>query len=211
MRAIAKNQEPASLAQHRCNQFADYDNYADKQALRQSLVAEQRGLCCYCLSRITPEAGRMKIAHWHSQNQHPDEQLDYLNLLGACLGGQGKSPLLQHCDTRQGNRDISKNPANPAHQVERLIHFEGDGTITSDDVRFNGELNETLNLNTKFLKNNRKATLDAFKMTLDKRGQPPPLTLERWLREWNGETRAGELQPFCQIVVYWLRKRISQA
>ena len=40
------------------------------------------------------------------------------------------------------------------------------------------------NLNAKFLKNNRKAVLEAFKATLVKRGNflPRP-TVERWLRE----------------------------
>jgi uncharacterized protein (TIGR02646 family) len=209
MRAIPKNNEPASLAQHRCQHHADYNNYADKDTLRQSLVTEQRGLCCYCLSRIRPVAEETKIEHWHCQDSYPAEQLDYGNLLGACLGKQGQSSQRQHCDTLKGNRDLSRNPANPAHQVEQFIQFEGDGTITSNDLAFNTELNEVLNLNAKFLKNNRKAVLDAFKTTLLKRGDLPRPTLERWLRERNGETHAGDLEPFCQVVVYWLRKRLA--
>ena len=211
MRAITKSNEPASLARHRCQQHADFDNYTDKDALRQSLVAEQRGLCCYCLSRIRPAAGEMKLEHWHCQDNHPAEQLDYANLLGACLGNEGQSPKHQHCDTLKANHNLSRNPANPAHQVEQFIHFEGDGSITSHDLAFNTELNEVLNLNAKFLKNNRKAVLDAFKDTLVKRGNLPRLTLERWLNERNGETHAGELDPFCQVLVYWLRKRLARA
>ncbi len=61
MRAITKNNEPTSLARHRCAAHADYDNYTDKDGLRQSLVTEQRGLCCYCLSRIRPLSDEMKI------------------------------------------------------------------------------------------------------------------------------------------------------
>lgn len=210
MRAITKSNEPASLARHRCQQHADYNNYADKDTLRQSLAAEQRGLCCYCLSRIHSAGNLMKIEHWHCQDNYPGKQLDYGNLLGACLGNQGQSPKRQHCDTLKANRDLSRNPANPAHQIEQFIHFEGDGTITSNDPAFNTELNEVLNLNAKFLKNNRKAVLDAFKATFVKRGNLPRLTLERWSQEWNGETHAGELEPFCQVVVYWLRKRLSR-
>lgn len=52
MRTLQKGPEPATLTQHRQQPHADYDNYADKAALRQALVAEQRGLCCYCQSRI---------------------------------------------------------------------------------------------------------------------------------------------------------------
>ena len=88
---------------------------------------------------------------------------------------------------------------------------EGDGSITSHDLTFNTELNAVLNLNAKFLKNNRKAVLEAFKATLVKRGNLPRPTLERWLRERNGEVDAGELEPFCQVLVYWLRKRLARA
>ncbi len=52
MRTILKGREPASLTEHRATPGADYDGYRDKDTLRAHLVAEQRGLCCYCLSRI---------------------------------------------------------------------------------------------------------------------------------------------------------------
>ena len=211
MRAIAKGVEPRSLAQHRSTTHADFDNYADKETLRRHLVAEQRGLCCYCLSPIHPTVRSMKVAHWHSRDHHPTEQLDYTNLLGACRGNEGHAPAEQHCDTRQGNRDISRNPALPAHRVESVIRFRGDGRIVSDDQTFDRELSEVLNLNLSFLRQNRKATLDAFQATLRKRGMLQVPTLERLLRKWNGESHADDLEPFCQVVVYWLRKRLNRA
>ena len=116
----------------------------------------------------------------------------------------------QHCDKQKRNSDLSRNPANPAHQVEQFTRFEADGTIVSHDLTFDAELNDVLNLNAPFLKNNRRATLEAFKAALVKRGNLPRATLERWLREWNGETHNGELPPFCQVVVYWLRKRLDR-
>jgi len=211
MRTIHKAREPASLAQHRAAPHADYDNYADKETLRVALVTEQRGLCCYCLSRIRPEIGAMKIEHWHSQDSFPTEQLDYQNLLGSCPGGQGQRSHQQHCDAKKGNALFSRNPANPAHRVESFIRYEADGRIASTDLAFDAELNEVLNLNAAFLKNNRKAALDGFKDALAKRGNLPRITLERWLRDWNGESHANELRPLCQVVVYWLQKRLSRA
>jgi uncharacterized protein (TIGR02646 family) len=205
MRAIHKGREPISLTQHRASSHASFNNYADKDSLRSSLTAEQRGLCCYCLSRI-PGASGMKVEHWHSQANYPDEQLDYDNLLGACLGNEGQPPSRQHCDTRKGDRDLWRNPANPSHRIEDFVRFEGDGRITSDNAEFDLQINEVLNLNEPLLKRNRKATLDAFKEALDKRGNSPA-TRQRWLRDWNGESSVGELRPFCQVVVYWLRRR----
>jgi uncharacterized protein (TIGR02646 family) len=211
MRTISKGPEPASLAQHRCTPNADYDNYADKDALRASLVAEQRGLCCYCMSRIRPRAGAMKIAHWHSRNLHGNEQLDYANLLAACRGNDGQPRNLQHCDTHQADRDISRNPANPRHRVEELIQYHGNGTIASNDPVFDADLNQVLNLNLPFLRRNRTGALEGFTCFLRKRGELKRGTLERLLRDWNGESHQDELKPYCQVVVYWLRKRLARA
>lgn len=210
MRPIRKLRQPAALTQWQATPGATYEDYPEKQALREQLVQEQRGLCCYCLQRIRPGAlGRvppMKIAHWHSRNLHPDEQLDYLNLLGCCLGNQGNPPNLQHCDTRQGDRDIKWNPANPDHRIEERVRYLADGTIASADAEFNCQINEVLNLNIAFLVNNRIAVLDSFQKALEK--SP---SWEKLLRDWNGESDHGELSEYCQVVVFWLRKRLARA
>ena len=156
MRRIVKRPEPASLTQHRHTALADYDNYADKDALRAFLVAEQRGLCCYCLSQIRPEIGAMRVEHWHCRDNYLGEQLAYANLLGACMGNEGQPRKLEHCDKRKGNSDLSRNPADPACQIEELIRYKGDGTIVSDNEAFDRELNDVLNLNVAFLRNQRK-------------------------------------------------------
>ena len=211
MRGIRKGREPASLTKHRCVPGADYEGYRDKDTLRTYLVEEQRGLCCYCLSRIRPGRNAMKIEHWHCQAAHQAEELDYSNMLGACMGNEGMPARDQHCDTKKGNRDLSRNPANPEHRVDEIIRFKGDGRISSSDPAFDAEINDVLNLNWAFLRNNRKATLDAFLAALEKDRQISPRLWEQWLREWDGESDTGELRPFCQVVVYWLRKRLARA
>ena len=137
MRTILKGAEPASLAAHRRRPHADYEIYTDKDTLRQCLAREQRGLCCYCMSRIGPATEAMKIEHWHSRDEFPAEQLSYSNLLGACQGGIGQPRHLQHCDTRKGSSLLSKNPANAAHHIENAVRYEGDGRIRSENVEFN--------------------------------------------------------------------------
>jgi len=211
MRTIRKGAEPNSLVQHRHLEGAYYENYGDKDELRDCLVQEQRGLCCYCMKMIRAEQGGMKIEHWHSQTGHIDEQLRYSNFLGACMGGEGTRFTEQHCDTRKGDRDLSRNPANPLHHVDDSIQFLGDGTVESSDPLFDRELNEVLNLNLPFLRNNRKAVLDAFKQGLAMRGHLSRAVLQRWLQDWNGDSDPGALRPYCQVVVYWLRKRLARA
>lgn len=206
MRTIKKNTEPGSLTAHRKQPNADYDSYKDKETLRQWLVAEQRGLCCYCQSRIRPELDSMKIEHWRCQARYPDRQLDYSNLLGACLGGEGRPNHEQHCDTRKGNQELCFNPADPAHPIEQRIKFLGNGEIASDDEAINTALNDILNLNIGHLVSNRKAVLDAFKQRLG-RGK---LNAARELQKWDG-TQPGDLHEYAQVMVYWLEKRITRA
>jgi uncharacterized protein (TIGR02646 family) len=209
---ISKGAEPASLTAHRPTPHADYDNYADKEALRHSLVTEQRGICCYCMGRIHNGPDTMKIEHWRCQRRHPAEQLNYRNLLGACLGNDGQPHHLQHCDTRKGDRDLQWNPAEPAHHIETRLRYEADGSIRSNDAVFAAELEDVLNLNLPLLKNNRKGVLDAvlswWQFEKRRMGRAVPrATFERERAGRIGE--AADLRPYCQVAVWWLDQRLS--
>ncbi|QNN25096.1 TIGR02646 family protein [Planctomycetales bacterium ZRK34] len=206
MRAITKGAEPASLTQHRKSPHCDYENYADKDGLRVALHSEQRGLCCYCMGRIRANVGDMKIEHWQCQATYPQQQLVYRNLLGACLGGEGLPRHLQHCDTRKGNDDIRWNPADPAHQIEARLKYDPDGTVRSDDAEFDGQLNNVLNLNHALLRNNRKGILDGV---LGWWKAEKPIPTDRIERELDRMTDGGELQPYRQVAVWWLRQKLE--
>ena len=209
MRTITKGAEPASLTQHRKTPHSDYDNYTDKNGLRAALVAEQRGLCCYCMSRIRNESDKMKIEHWRCQANYPGEQLVYRNLLGACLGGKGPSPNPQHCDTRKGNLDLLWNPADPDHHVQTRINYERDGTIKSNHDLFNRQLNEVLNLNLPRLKNSRKGVLDGILTWWQRARRPVPRS--RLAREIAVRSNPyGDLNPFNQVAIWWLEKKLAR-
>lgn len=207
MRTIQKGPEPASLTLHRKQPHANYDNYADKETLRHVLVGEQRGVCCYCQSRIRATPNGMKIEHWQCQTKYPARQLDFTNLLGACLGGHGRPERDQHCDSRKGNTDLCFSVCDPAHPIERQIKFLGNGEITADDAAVKDALDDVLNLNWTRLISNRKAVLEAFQQRLQK-GQF--LDPARELPKWDG-SEPGELPEYAQVVVYWLKKKQARA
>lgn len=214
MRAISKGQEPRSLVEHRANTHSDYGNYADKDGLRTALVRDQRGLCCYCMTRVEATGTGMKIEHWRCQSRHAELELAYSNLLAACLGGHGQPEDKQHCDTRKGERDLKFNPADPAHRIEHRIRFESDGTIASGDPDFDAQLNDVLNLNLPLLKNRRKgvltAILDWWRSEKARLRGPVPtgqLARERARRAGDG---AGLLTPFDAVAVWWLDQRLDQ-
>lgn len=209
MRAIAKGREPQSLAAHRRKPHSDYDNYEGKDALRESLAAEQQGLCCYCMGRIRPVANGMKIEHWRSRACYPGEQLNYRNLLGACLGGERQPRCRQHCDTRKGDDDLLWNPAEPAHAIEARVRYDPDGAIRSGDDEFDAQLNDILNLNLAFLRNNRKAVLDSLLQWW--RAQPKPAPKGRIERQRHKfAVGNGDLAPYCQVAVWWLDRKLAK-
>ena len=213
MRGIAKGAEPRSLTVHRRTPHCSYDNYEDKDALRHALVTEQGGICCYCMGRIHNGPLTMKIEHWRSQYNYPDEQLNYRNLLGACLGGQGRPKHHQHCDTKKADKDVEFNPAEPAHRIETRISYQVDGSICSDHAVFDDQLNIDLNLNLPALKNNRKAILDAVLdwWKAEKRRIHGPVPRHRLIEKRDRyRNNVGQLQPYCQVAVWWLEQRLAR-
>ena len=213
MRSISKGREPESLTKHRKNAHSTYENYGEKQELRNALVTEQRGLCCYCLGRVRPDAASMKIEHWRCQSRFPEQELSYGNLLAACHGSEGEPRRLQHCDTKKGDQDLDWNPADPLHHIETRISYRVDGTIHSDEEQFNTQLREVLNLNLNTLKAHRKRVLDSmldwWKVEKARiRGRVPAERLRQKRTEQVGGT--GELAPYSQIAAWWLDQKLAR-
>jgi uncharacterized protein (TIGR02646 family) len=209
---ITKGAEPTSLTLHRARHTAeapsDYGNYPAKDDLRVLLVSEQKALCCYCTGRLNNEPLQMKIEHWQCQANYPQLQLTYGNLLGACLGDEGKSPDDQHCDTKKANLDLKWNPANTAHAIEARLRHLVDGTVESPDVEFNAQLNDVLGLNLSYLKSSRKAVLDSvldwWRSTPNARQK-----LQRQIDHRTGST--AQYQPFSPVAVWFLRQKLGGA
>jgi uncharacterized protein (TIGR02646 family) len=212
MKQIKKDKEPASLLEHRKNSHANYDNYSKKDDLRDSLVQEQGYICCYCMQRISPNAEKMKIEHRQAQKKYPKLQLDYQNILASCKGNDGGAKHLpRHCDTSKGEKEITINPADKSKNCETLIKYKSNGRIYSDDPIIDRELNDILNLNTYKLVHYRKEIIDQVKQELiNIKGKK-----EKWsysdiktnIQKYESK-KNGKYSPFCQIVIYFLKKRI---
>jgi len=209
MRQIVKNIEPQSLTKHRAQKFADYDNYAEKDDVRRSMCLEQRGICCYCMGSITPDSLKMKIEHFQCQDDFPKKQLDYSNMLGACLGNMNRPEREQHCDTFKGNKHMSFSPSDSKRDIGASIKYNNDGSITSSNANLDKEINEVLNLNTRKLIAARKGALDGFKEVIKRRGKLHKGTVEKWLADWEGTSHGNNLRPYCMVIAYWLRKKLN--
>lgn len=198
MRTIVKGAEPASLRAYRAAPGATYDgqDFTEvKDDLRQALVRDQRGLCCYCTAGIAPEAARMKVEHWKPQSRYPDLQLAWKNLLGACLGNPGSRPQSQSCDTFKGDREIKLDPHNPDHIA--TLRCRSNGRIYSTDEQLQADIEEGLNLNTERLVNERKQLLTRFINLLDK-GE----SVDRAVRYFEEQGK-----PHCGVFRLWAQRR----
>ena len=211
MRQISKGAEPNSLTEHRAAPHSSYANYQDKGALRAALVAEQRGLCCYCMGRISAEGSKMKIEHWQCVARYPDERLNYRNLLGACMGGKGKEPGSQHCDTKKANRDLRWNPADPEHCIEMRIEYGADGTIQSEDTTFDRQLNDVLNLNVSHIKNRRKEAHNGIASWWGiRKRRSRTISRRRLEAEIHRLSDFSIMDPYSPVVIWWLKRRLAR-
>jgi hypothetical protein len=160
------------------------------------------------MSRIASDATR--IEHWHSQH-HYDEQLDYTNMLAACHGNEGRPCEDQHCDVSKRDLDLDFNPANPAHDVERRVNYDGFGRITSSDAPFSAQINDVLNLNYCRLRWNRRAVVHAVIAACgSKRGTRSKRQIERLISSWSGKDSSGCYKEYCGVAIHWLRKRLRR-
>lgn len=222
MRNIRKGKEPEDLAQCRKDGGSIYEHFTGTNALCAQLVREQFGICCYCMGPISTTKGTATVEHWSPRNPHPSvegpHQLDYWNMLAVCRGlsteadpeGRRTTGLpkdQKHCDRQKEQQYLSRNPANPVHAVEDVISYDSQGYIYSPtDEIFNGELESVLNLNTPFLRRQRRAIYDALESAIQ---MMPSLDIEDQIHGWNNPQPGGDLRSYCQVAVFFLKLRLA--
>jgi uncharacterized protein (TIGR02646 family) len=220
MRLIRKGAEPPLLLAYRKTEGARYGGLpADaKTELRTALVRDQHGLCCFCMQRVeatvAPEL-KVKIAHW--MPQHVDgsrdlesRDLEWTNRLAACPGNEGAPFARQHCDTRQGNRELRISPREPTHIKSLSYTTRGEIRTSRDDLR--DDLDEKLNLNNEALCGLRKEAVRRMLDTLGLcRGDPfSEAALRRALERCSTPDASGNLPPFAGALEWWLRRRLGE-
>lgn len=226
MKRIEKGREPRSFESHRANggDFKGLPRKVKEDDLREQLLNEQGHICCYCMKRIpqtlTPEQvdknfPSSKIEHVLSQENHPDQQLNYQNLLIACNGNHGQPNKTQTCDTYKGERDLSFNPADRIRDIELFIKYLPNGEIRSNDQAIDRELKDILNLNTLDLRNIRAEHFKKAQERIQKIGSRyPGKVIPK--RIYEDEKQAllakmnGRFPQYCMVSVYLLNKKLSR-
>ena len=136
-----------------------------RHALRLALLAEQKGLCCYCERLINN--GDFHIEHFRpkGQSEFAYLQLDYSNLLASCQRNRTGSS-----DESCGHKKEDVFSADLVSPLEEdcASHFSFDmaGHISGSDAR-GSESVRILNLNSALLNRSRKALIEYFEELTD--------------------------------------------
>ena len=202
---------------------AHYDNFKGsdgKSDVQKSLLIEQGFLCAYCMRRIVMPS---KIEHWvtrekSNRDKKPKQTVDYKNILAVCNGTTFQDDIKhEHCDQSRSksNRELTINPTDERTILQlRLLK---NGWIESDNQDINDDLNNenALNLNTEFLRFDRKDVYNSVKYLIDLkcRNKTPAQAkkiISDIVEDWTKKTvnDEGHLQhkEYCAIVPYFFKK-----
>lgn len=212
---IKKHRSPKSLENFKCKhgKFGNMPK-AVKEEILTSLLTEQHNLCAYCNCRI-PEADAQRrnvapVTIEHHYPQHPSTggirkgaDVDYNNMLAVCSGNRGcgnTSDLT--CDARKGNIVIKLDPKD-IHHIQK-IRYRNNGEIYSDNNVLNMDLNDTLNLNSTRLIENRMSVVNEVKKKLsqEKNFYPECRKILEALRD--------DPKPFCGMLISWLESQVKR-
>ena len=218
---IKKGTEPKELLEYRQQKFASYaDMPADvKKKVIKSLLLEQGHLCAYCMSRINADDGKHKttIEHCTPQSATTEkERLDYKNMVAVCWGNRdAHSNDDKSCDAKRGTlKDVQQN----MKKINVLdgstlsdIKYRSDGTIYSDNMEEDEDLNVRLNLNceARRLKECRLQALRSLhrNITLKYLNKTAPKGYYQKLLDHYMEQREMK-EPYSGILIDWLKKHI---
>ena len=205
MKYIQKNVPPISFEKYKKTEGASFKDLYDNQTnikgdLKKSLIAEQGGICCYCGAQINQNNSVIEHFKPQAKDCFPELQLEYCNLLASCSGGQcerqtnKKFPL--SCDAKKENRLIEVSPIDP--NCESYFEYDDEGNIYGITSKAQQAI-KVLNLNNAFIKNQRKAAIEAY-INL-----PIETDWQDEIRCLSSRNQYGLYQPYCFAVTYYIK------
>lgn len=213
---IIKGEEPQELKSYResVDINRSYENFRDKDTVRESLLKEQGFLCAYCMRSIGYDRRNwykeLRIEHYRCRSEYKEMQLDYNNMLAVCTCSEGLKDKDQHCDVSKGNQYIHIDPTNRDH-INTLEYSNGE--ITSTDQQFSEDLKNTLGLNHSSLPIERREALNVVIGQMNKqkdKGTDLKLILEKTLQIYCSCDNEFRKRPFCGIIITYCTKKLSR-
>lgn len=183
MKKITKQAAPTSFQQYVRASHASYDHMDKhvKEELLNALIEEQGAVCAYCQLKLNVKT--TTIEHHcersicNGSDGRQDRTLDYSNLFAVCPGvAPSKTSKKEfHCDTQKAKFNITNGlpiticPSSTAHIS--TVKYSSTGKLTSNNVNYDKEIDQILNLNISYIKEMRKDKwLRFFKLSRNKNG-----------------------------------------
>lgn len=209
MRLIVKGEEPKEWKEYRLTPGAEYDA---KKCLREALYKEQGGICAYCMQRLDNEQKENiittnRIEHVLSREKHDDLKLVYTNMV-MCCSGLIKEERIDHifCDRKKKNDDIHFSPLD-TKLIASLSYHRSNGKIFSADAVWQKDIDNVLNLNDRFLMENRVAVLRAIKLQLGAK-QWKVSQIKKRIEYYESRNSNELYEPFSGMIVWYLKKKL---
>lgn len=236
---IQKGDAPESLKLYKKAENAHYGG-CDKDDIRDYLLREQGHLCAYCMQRIYKETMKIEHWYPESRmsdhecldysrmfaccpgHKKPDND--------STLHKKKYSSKNDTCDTHKGNSIIAINPSKMEH-IQKIKYKSSTGEIYADDeertvffqsetghnyediTTFQHDIDKTLNLNEDdyhYLKQNRKAALDAVIIYLTSKQSWGANDLQKLIRKYEQPDSEGKKEPYAGIILWYLKKKVKQ-
>ena len=161
------------------------------------------------------DADHAKLEHHYPQSRsiaegHPEQTVDYENMLLSCMGGSDASGCSREsltCDSHKGDETISIDPCSQ-DDVDTIRYYRN-GEIHSTNPAFERDLCETLNLNCEeaFLPQDRAKVYEAMQRAIERENPKTPDAKRAFARrklQALESTRVRE--PFMGVMVYRLKR-----
>ena len=134
----------------------NYFNKLDKSRVREALIAEQKGICAYCMCAIENNGRSTTIEHLVPLSKSKAGAMRYANWLAVCNGGRntplpGGEKRVICCDAKKSNTSVTLTPLD-RDRMERIAYYD-DGSIYYRDQndpqypQLRRDLNEVYGLN----------------------------------------------------------------
>lgn len=229
---IQKGSAPASLTSYLATHpTATYNNVKRHKNIRidiyNFLIAEQYGLCAYCMSRIlyNPITNRnIQIEHYIPQSDSTAvvgsslslgqiKSVDYTNMIGVCDGGKqyNRDESLSglenlSCDAHRGNTPLTINPLDNSFFSTRVFEYKNSGKIDSANSSIKKDLTETLNLNVQRLVSLRKQAMNKVIFMISK-GKITSTNKNQTIAALK-TPKNGKLEAFFDVSIFFINKHV---
>ncbi len=173
MRTIPKGIEPNDLARWKASWVEQGTRVEDwgwetfqnpeKSNLKEALITEQGGLCCYCEQSVSLTNSHLE--HIQPQERFPLLRFDYQNLCASCNGtGAEEGDSGRHCGHRKGNRTLPITPL--VENCAVYFQFSLDGHILPENSQAQQTI-EVLGLEEANLVRQRSQAIEALREALE--------------------------------------------